>query len=489
MKTKKWTLLVIGSLSGIALTALAQSADLQPMVVGNLSGDLRIQQSIPCDDNVDQTTAVTQGRLEITPAEGIDVPGGKRFVLTRGSISFAPFTISRSCLGFGETRHYTQVAVQLAQATTFTASSVGGGIYNVSIPKDDFLIYEATVVNGDSETGYKHPSEDVTGTIDLAGGTVQMRVVLATQIHFKRGCVDPCIIGSCEVCIIDTTRNGRLTANLSGTIFFPDADADGVPDRNDNCRFVPNPSQAPVPTPVVTPPAALTLASCADHQIGLARAADVCDGGPVTVTNNAPATFALGLNVVTWTGEDTKHRIGTSPQNVTVVDTTAPIFTFVPPDIALNDCKAAELGLPIATDDCAGTPILTNNAPPIFPVGATVVTWTATDVSGNHTTDTQTVTVTDTVPPTVACVPAAPPGEIFQVSAIDHCTSSPIIRLGSFVLANGERIKIEETGKAGIELVNVIGPEHLRHFHVGKGQGVITATDESANVASATCIK
>jgi hypothetical protein len=97
--------------------------------------------------------------------------------------------------------------------------------------------------------------------------------------------------------------------------------------------------------------------------------------------------------------------------------------------------------------------------------------------------------VTDTVPPTVACVPAAPPGGTFQVSAIDHCSPAPIIRLGSFVLANGERIKIEETGKAGIELVNIVGPDHLRHFHVGKGQGVITATDESGNVASAICIK
>ena len=37
-------------------------------------------------------------------------------------------------------------------------------------------------------------------------------------------------------------------------------------------------------------PAGLTLASCADRHIGVAKATDVCDGGLVIVTNNAPTT-------------------------------------------------------------------------------------------------------------------------------------------------------------------------------------------------------
>src|SRR6266516_3922692 len=216
MKTKTCTLRTILGLGGMALAAaLAQSADLKPMVVTNLTGGLRIEQGIPCDDDVDVTQPVTQGQLEISPA---------------------------------------------------------GGIYNVVIPKDDFLLYEATVVNGDPESGLRRPTEDVTGVIDLTNGTVQMRVVIAMKIHFKKGCFDPCPVGSCEVCVIDTTKNGKLTANLAGTIAFPDSDGDGVPDQTDNCKFVPNSDQTPVPTPVVTAPPALTIASCADHQIGLASA-------------------------------------------------------------------------------------------------------------------------------------------------------------------------------------------------------------------------
>ena len=166
--------------------------------------------------------------------------------------------------------------------------------------------------------------------------------------------------------IIDENDPGTLTVDLSGVIAFPDADGDAVPDRVDNCRFVPNPDQSPVATPTITAPPSLTLASCTDHHIGAAKVADVCDGGPVTSTNNAPATFATGSNLVTWTAHDTKLRTANATQIVTVVDTTPPVFTFVPPDLLKNNCGPVDLGLPTATDDCAGTVTFTNNSPGYF---------------------------------------------------------------------------------------------------------------------------
>jgi hypothetical protein len=473
----KWTLLLMVGLSGIAPAAgLAQG---QPMVVNDLTGNLRIQQELPgtCS-NVDQTTPVTGGRLEIAPDGGIDVPGGKSFVLTRANISFASFTIHRNCMGQNVTRAYSELDVQLVGVVPFVASPAGSGVFNVAIPKEDVFIYETAIVNGDSETGYKHPKEPVTGTIDLQHGTMQLSVRIGATLHFE-----VCEFGVC----VGFDRDGILTAALSGSIAFVDADGDGVPDRDDNCRFVANADQSPVASPVVTAPSDVTLASCADSQIGSASAADLCDGGPVTVTNDAPHPFPLGSTVVTWTAQDAKGRMASSTQTVSVVDTTPPTFTFVPPDITMNDCGPANLGLPIAVDDCAGPPTFTNNAPVKFLVGPTLVTWTATDASGNHATATQTVTVTDTVAPAVSCERAGPPGGSFRVSSSDACTTSPTIRLGSFVLANGEKIKVNETGQSGVRLVNVIGPERIKHFHVGKGEAVITATDGSSNVASAYC--
>ena len=477
--TTKWVLALIGGTAGVVLaTGFVQTADLQPMVVTNLGGTLRIQQGVPCED-VDQTTALNGGRLELTPAEGVDVGADKRFVLTKADVSFAPFSISRSCLGFSRTRNYTEVGVQLGQAVSFLALGAGGGLYNLTIPKEDVRLVTAAVVNGDLETVIKLPSEDVTGTINLTTGVFSMHVVLATRVHFEAGCTP---LG----CVINETYNGKLTADITGTIVFPDTDADGVPDRTDNCRFVANPAQQAIATPVVSAPFAVTLSSCADRKFGQAIATDVCNAGPVTVTNNAPNPFAVGANVVTWTGEDAQHRLGTATQTVTVVDTTDPIFTFVPPDVSMNNCGPAPLGTPTATDDCAGTVGFTNDAPASFPVGTTIVTWTASDASGNRATASHSVHVVDTVAPDVSCVAAAPPGGTFLITATDAC-SPPVIRLGSFVLTNGERIKIDEVGKPGIALVGTVGPDRIRHFLVGKGEGVITATDPSNNVTSVLC--
>jgi hypothetical protein len=391
----KWMLLVIGSASGIALaTARVHTADLRPFVVTNITGNLNIVQKIPCD-TLTKDTPVTQGRIVIGPAEGFDVPGGKSFVLTEFTISFASFTISGSCVGLGGSRTYNLLTMQLGKAVAFTALDRGDGVFSVTIPRNEFLIYETAVVDGRfSEKGFQHPSEDVTGTIDLTRGTVATHVVVARSIR-----------------ILDENDPGTLTVDLSGTIAFPDTDGDGVPDRDDNCRFVRNPDQSPVPTPTIFPPPALTLASCADHHIGVARAADVCDGGRVTITNNAPRTFPIGSTVVTWTVRDAKLRVATDTQNVTIVDRT---------------------------------------------------------------------------PPTVTCLPDGPPGGTFQVSVFDDC-DVPTVRLGSFVLANGERIKIEEAGQHGVRLINDVGPDRLRHFRVGKGEAVIIATDASHNSASASC--
>lgn len=64
-----------------------------------------------------------------------------------------------------------------------------------------------------------------------------------------------------------------------------------------------------------------------------------------------------------------------------------------------------DLGSPYFTDNFEGT-ITTNNAPQLFPIGTTVVTWTATDSGGSTTTCQQLVTVVDVAPkPDVVSLP------------------------------------------------------------------------------------
>lgn len=89
----------------------------------------------------------------------------------------------------------------------------------------------------------------------------------------------------------------------------------------------------------------------------------------------------------------------------TVLDQTTPVITFCPSAIsrAVNfNCTLVglNLGTPTATDNCSVVSF-TNNAPAILLLGDTTVTWTATDASGNTSTCTQTITVTNSAPTVV----------------------------------------------------------------------------------------
>ncbi|NJN75874.1 MAG: HYR domain-containing protein, partial [Synechococcaceae cyanobacterium RL_1_2] len=83
-------------------------------------------------------------------------------------------------------------------------------------------------------------------------------------------------------------------------------------------------------------------------------------------------------------------------------DTTPPILT-IPSDITVEATSVTDntvtIGSATATDNVDTDVTITNDAPSVFPLGSTDVTWTATDDTGNQTTGTQTVTVEDTTAP------------------------------------------------------------------------------------------
>ncbi len=475
-----WTLLLASSLIAAA-PAAARATDLQPMVIQGVGGNMHIHQStpFPCPD-LDADVAVIGGRFEIAPAEGQDLGrGAKRFVLTRGTVRIHPFTVSVSCLGDDERRAYSALSVQVSGAVSFIALPSGPGAYTFVIPPGDILLYEAATANGAPETGDRHPRDPVTGTIDTRAGTATMHVVVATRIH-----VD--VLGDFD---------GALTTDLSGSLVFPDKDGDGVADRNDNCPLVANADQSPVVSPLVRAPADITLHSCLNAHVGGPVAVDICEGGPVTVTDNAPFPYPLGPTVVTWTGEDSHGHVESDTQTVTVVDTTAPTFTFVPPDITVADCGHVRLGHAVAVDDCGGTPFLKNDAPNSFGPGATTVTWKAKDDAGNRTTAAQIITVHDVKPPVVACVRTRPhdhdhhgddeDGPFFEVSTRDNCTAR--MRFGGQKLHDGEIIEITPTHRPGVVFLGTEGHDHIKHFKAGPGDAVITSTDDSGNRATAAC--
>jgi hypothetical protein len=79
-----------------------------------------------------------------------------------------------------------------------------------------------------------------------------------------------------------------------------------------------------------------------------------------------------------------------------------------PPDITVEaegPLTPVDLGTATATDPEDGPVTATADATGPFPLGTTVVTWSATDAAGNTGTATQTVTVVDTTPPAVVAPP------------------------------------------------------------------------------------
>jgi len=102
--------------------------------------------------------------------------------------------------------------------------------------------------------------------------------------------------------------------------------------------------------------------------------------------------FHLGTTYVVWTATDLSGNITLCEFEVLVVDNEAPVITCPP---AQNYCSvdAIDIGNATATDNVYVISI-SNNAPSVFPIGTTVVTWTATDAQGNSSTCEQIIVVT-----------------------------------------------------------------------------------------------
>lgn len=85
-----------------------------------------------------------------------------------------------------------------------------------------------------------------------------------------------------------------------------------------------------------------------------------------------------------------------------VVDTVAPVIT-IPVDVTVEATGAntvVDIGVATAVDNVINNATVTqsNDAPASYPIGTTVVTYSASDDAGNSATATQNVTIIDTCP-------------------------------------------------------------------------------------------
>lgn len=180
--------------------------------------------------------------------------------------------------------------------------------------------------------------------------------------------------------------------------------------------------------PVVTAPADVIVEATGLRTavaIGTAQATDAV--GVVSLTNNALTSYTVGTTIITWSARDAAGNLGTATQFVRVIDTTPPVV-IAPADVAVEATglqTAVVIGNATATD-AVGVASLTNNAPATFPIGTTIVTWTAKDAAGNSANAAQKVIVKDTTPPVITGAVTTSPNVNgwYNVNATVHFTAT-----------------------------------------------------------------
>ena len=180
------------------------------------------------------------------------------------------------------------------------------------------------------------------------------------------------------------------TTTLTWTV----TDAGGLSDSDEQTVTV-----SDVEAPTVAAPADVVVTTDpgqphATVDLPTGTATDNCAG--VTVTDPPSATYQIGTTSVTYTATDAAALSASATMTVTVVDEEAPVLT-IPPSFAVNATMPSGAVVNFgysATDNSGDVSVTCSRASgSIFAIGATTVTCTATDGSGNSTQGSFTVTV------------------------------------------------------------------------------------------------
>ena len=179
---------------------------------------------------------------------------------------------------------------------------------------------------------------------------------------------------------------------------------------------------------------------------GDASVTDNCDDAPLlTFSDNVDngdciADGFLQFWTCTWTAKDDCGNTSTFTVYMRVVDTTPPMFTFVPESETIECLDAPDFGTPIYEDNCDDDLTLDMTTDTLIN-GCTIVysiIWKISDDCGNNAVATQTITAIDNTAPTLTLgslmdgdTIVADCGDIpffdeFSIGVSDNCDAFPI---------------------------------------------------------------
>ena len=200
-----------------------------------------------------------------------------------------------------------------------------------------------------------------------------------------------------------------------------------------------------IEAPLIMCPASVTAETLVDgcHATVTVASPLALDNCPGTVFTNdynnstdASDMYPLGLSTVTWTATDGGSNTASCSMTVLVEDEITPTV-ICPLDIDTTadslTCDAnVTIPIPIHDDNCGISALsndqtATSNASATYPLGTTMVTYTVWDISGNSSSCSFSVNVTNLTPPSLDC-----PTNIQQANDIGQCEAMVTVALPAF---------------------------------------------------------
>lgn len=322
-----------------------------------------------------------------------------------------------------------------------TIGANGSTNFNVAFPT---LVSTGLYITATATDPFNNTSEFSPCVLVTAGGTPSADLSLSWKVS-----PDPVNVGSNFTYTFTVSNNGPSPATI---LSFSDSLPSGIT--------------------VLSTSASLGVSTKIGNTVTWSLTT-LASGSNVTVTINAgaPSTPGAPTNAATVAAAelDPAPADNTALAVVNVVDTQPPSIT-APANVTVNtdtgQCFATSiaLGSP-ATADNVAVALVVNDAPLQFPKGVNIVTWTATDTSGNTATATQIVTVVDNELPMI-------------VGLSDLVVNTDVGKNFASGVALGSPITADN---CGVATVTNHAPAHLA---LGTNTVTWTAIDTSGNNAT-----
>jgi uncharacterized repeat protein (TIGR01451 family) len=470
--------------------------------------------SCPSNITVDAPANTCQATVNVTAPTASDNCSGATVIGVRddGLALNAPYPAGSTVItwtatdGAGNTSTSCSQTITVRDTSTLTAS--------VNVPDADVDALLAKTADENCQalipdlTSYVVASDScggaggITITQSPAAGTVVGPGSHAITVAVSRG-VDPNVPGSGQTITLSTLNGVEVVRDSNGNVISTTIK------RTVAITFVVTDHTPPTITAPgdVTVPADAGACSTLKSNVSLGTPTTSDNCAPLTVTNNAPASFPLGDTTVTWTATDVGGNSVTATQKVTVVDTQGPVITLNGASTMTVECHTS-FSDPGATanDNCAGTVAVTaSGAVDVNTPGTYMINYNASDPAGNAAaTVTRTVIVADTIAPVITLknsISLWPPNHKYTTintsdmvqSINDSCAGS--INISNAVISKVTSDEAENSNGDGntlndIVIANNCKSVQLRSERDGGGNGrvysvTIKVTDASGNVGTA----